>query len=447
MNPPSTPVSQRDGETTRSMSLLFFSLVATAVLASGLVQASMLLARSADAALTCGPSWQSVPLPSGLRYPQALAPIAANDIWVVGNSHPSISADIATAHWNGSSWALFSPPKPRIGDEEVTSNELNGVDGVASDDVWAVGTYSAGNSATKTLVEHWNGSTWQVVASPNAGINTSNMLTSVDAVSGTNAWAVGSSWTSPSSGTDAVRKSLIERWNGTSWRVVKSPNPASFGNSLLGVAATGPNDVWAVGWKISDQGLQSLILHYDGTAWTETAAPTVGTGGNVLTDISAVSANDIWAAGYYDDGTQQKTLTLHYNGNSWSSVPSVSGGDGVSILMDISASSPSDAWAVGFEYQDSLKHYVPTTQHWNGLTWGAVRSAISSKDVYEGAMYSVAKVPGSSQVWAIGEPQDAEVICPSASTSQVSLEPSIFWSKVATSLLPWRTARAKEGGI
>ena len=308
---------------------------------------------------------------------------------------------------------------------------LNGVDALAKKDVWAVGYSQRPGGRYETLVEHWNGDHWRVVKSPNAGTNPYNTLTSVDAVSSSDAWAVGSYRTATS------RKTLIERWNGNSWSVVKSPNPASFGNSLLGVAATGPNDVWAVGWKISDRGLQSLILHYDGKVWTETAAPTVGTGGNVLTDISAVSANDIWAAGYYDDGTEQKTLTLHYNGTSWSSVPSASGGDGVSILMDISASSPSDAWAVGFEYRDSLKHYVSTAQHWNGSTWDAVRNAISSKYVYEGAMYSVAKVPGSSQVWAIGYPQDAEVICPSASTAQVNLQSSIFGSKVSTVPSTW----------
>jgi hypothetical protein len=100
-----------------------------------------------------------------------------------------------------------------------------------------------------------------------------NTLTSVDALSSTSAWAVGSYLTPHYPGTDAVRKTLIERWNGTSWSVVKSPNPATLGNSLLGVAATGPNDFWAVGWKISDKGLRSLILHYDGTAWTEAAVP------------------------------------------------------------------------------------------------------------------------------------------------------------------------------
>jgi hypothetical protein len=417
MNAPSTLISQREDATTRrSRVLLFVSLVAASVLASGLVLASVLMARPADAALTCGTSWRSVPLPTGFRYPQALAPIAANNIWVVGNSTPSISADMTTARWNGSSWTLF--PIRKLG---TGGNELNGADGVASDDVWAVGSYAATEANRyQTLIEHWNGSQWQKVANPNAGAGTKNTLTSVDALSRTSAWAVGSYRTPTSPGTDSVRKTLIQRWNGTSWTIVSSPNPGTLSNSLLGVAATGANDVWAVGWKIGSQGLRSLILHYDGTAWTEAAVPTVGTGENVLTDISALSANDIWAAGYYDDGPQQKTLTLHYDGSSWSSVPSASGGGGVSILHDISATSPSAAWAVGFEYRASLKRYVASTQRWNGSSWSAVPSAISSKNVNESAMYSVAKVPRTSQVWAAGQPQDAEVICPSGSTAQVS---------------------------
>ncbi len=420
--------------------VLLLASVTLALLACGVALASVLMVRPADAALTCGTSWRSVTLPTGFKYPQALAPIAANNIWLVGNSRPGIAADMTTARWNGSRWTLF--PIRKLG---TGGNELNGADGVASDDVWAVGAYAATEASPyKTLVEHWNGRQWQVVASPNAGAGTKNTLTSVDALSRTSAWAVGSYRTPTSPGTDAVRKTLIQRWNGTSWTIVSSPNPGTLSNSLLGVAATGANDVWAVGWKISDQGLRSLILHYDGTAWTEAAVPTVGTGENVLTDISALSANDIWASGYYDDGTQQKTLTLHYDGSSWSSVPSASRGDGVSILHDISASSPSAAWAVGFEYRASLKHYVASTQRWNGSTWSAVPSAISSKNVEESAMYSVAKVPRTSQVWAAGQPQDAEVICPSGSTAQVSPTQTTMTSpnSAAPAEVPTRTTQS-----
>ena len=86
---------------------------------------------------------------------------------------------------------------------------LNGVDALATNNVWAVG-YSGSAGRYNTLIERWNGTQWQVVTSPNAVTSGENTLTSVDALSSTNAWAVGSSRTATS------RKSLIQRWNGTS---------------------------------------------------------------------------------------------------------------------------------------------------------------------------------------------------------------------------------------
>ena len=192
--------------------------------------------------------------------------------------------------------------------------------------------------------------------------------------------------------------------------------------------AAGPNDIWAVGWKNSGNGLRSLLLHYDGTGWTEGAAvPKVGTGDNVLTGISVVSNDDVWATGYYVDGTQYKTLTLHYNGTTWSHVPSPNGADGTDILMGIDASSPTNAWAVGFEYRAALDHYVASTQHWDGSGWTAFPSAISRDGTQESAMFDVAKAPGTSQVWAVGRSGlrltlggltgVVETICPSGSST------------------------------
>jgi len=194
------------------------------------------------------------------------------------------------------------------------------------------------------------------------------------------------------------------------------------------VKATGPNDIWAVGWKNSGNGLRSLLLHYDGTGWTEEAAvPNVGTGDNVLTGISAVSNNDVWATGYYVENTQYKTLTLHYNGTTWSHVPSSNGADGTNILMGIDASSPTNAWAVGFEDRAALHHYVASTQQWNGSSWTAFPSAISRDGTQESAMFDVAKAPGTSQVWAVGRSGlrltvggltgVVEAICPSESST------------------------------
>ena len=394
----------------------YFSVLAPLV---GLLTASLLLLVIGSSAkgLVCGPSWSTVASSEHIRKPSAIASIASNDIWVVGSTNDTVHPIRTGAeHWNGSSWSQI--PVPDVG---TGQNMLNGVDASASNNVWAVG-YSTLSGSQKTLIERWNGTQWQVVTSPNAGTSGDNVLTSVDALSSTNAWAVGSSLTSTS------RKSLIQRWNGTSWTIVSSPNPGTLGNSLLGVEATAPNDIWAVGWKNSGDGLRSLLLHYDGTAWTEVAAvPKVGTGDNVLTDISAVSSDDVWATGYYVDGTQYKTLTLHYDGTTWSQVPSSNGADGTNILMGIDASSPTNAWTVGFEYRAALEHYVASTQQWNGSSWSAVPSAISTDSTKESAMFNVAKAPGTSQVWAVGRAgprlsiggntPDVETICPSGTSA------------------------------
>ena len=377
------------------------------------VSLSLLVVGPGASGLVCGASWSTVASSEHLKKPRAIATIASNDIWIVGSTRKTEGVIRTGAeHWDGSSWSQV--PTPDVGAGE---NALNGVDASASKDVWAVG-YSGHN----TLIEHWDGTQWRVVTSPNADTNGDNALTSVDALSSTNAWAVGSSRT------DISRKSLIQRWNGTSWTIVSSPNPGTLSNSLLGVAATGPNDIWAVGWKNSGDGLRSLLLHYDGTGWTEGATvPKVGTGDNVLTGVSAVSNDDVWATGYYIDGTQYKTLTLHFNGTTWSQVPSTNGADGTNILTGVDASSPTSAWAVGFEYRTALDHYVASTQRWDGSSWTAFPSAISRDSTQESAMFDVAKAPNTSQVWAVGRAglrltlgganADVETICPSGSST------------------------------
>jgi hypothetical protein len=201
---------------------------------AGLLAASLalLVIGSGANGLVCGPSWSTVASSEHLRRPSAIATIAPNDIWVVGSTKDTVHAVRTGAeHWDGSSWSQF--PIPDVGTRQ---NMLNGVDALARNNVWAVG-YSTSSGSQKTLIERWNGTQWGVVTSPNAGTSGDNVLTSVDALSGTNAWAVGSSRAATS------RKSLIQRWNGTSWTIVSSPNSGTSGNSLLGVAAAGPNDI------------------------------------------------------------------------------------------------------------------------------------------------------------------------------------------------------------
>jgi len=76
-------------------------------------------------------------------------------------------------------WTVVPSPNPL-----VTANELNAVSVVAARDVWAVGDSIGGNGVTQTLTERWNGTTWTVVPSPNPSA-TRNVLTGVTAIAPT----------------------------------------------------------------------------------------------------------------------------------------------------------------------------------------------------------------------------------------------------------------------
>lgn len=388
------------GTWVKKSNLLSALAVASTLLVLGAVPGSV-------AAAPCGPSWSTVPSASELRAPRAIAPVAPDDVWIVG--HKNLGSATGAEHWDGNAWTLF--PTPNV---QGTQNALLGADALGSDDIWAVG-YSKPRGY-RTLVEHWDGAAWEVVPSPNLGTE-ANALVDVDAVGPDLAWAVGYYRQDKSH-----RKTLLLRWDGTSWRVAPSPSPGTLSNALLGVAAVGEDEAWAVGYKKGGAAAyRSLVLRYDGASWTEVAVPTGG-GENVLTSISSGSAGEVWAAGYRVDGTQHRTLTLRYDGNGWTRVPSANAAGGVTALRDVDASSPTDAWAVGIEYHASADRFVASTQHWDGSSWALVPSAISQTDK-KSEMHAVANLPGSPQAWAAGQPANVETICPAGVETSSPPEP------------------------
>ena len=371
------------------------------------VVVSCLAVLGSAAAAVCGSSWSAVTSPPEFTHPRAIATVAPDDVWIVGSkARGSEGIPTGAQHWDGTSWTLVPTPNGAIANS--AENALNGADALSSNNVWAVG-YSKAAGPYKTLVERWNGTQWGIVPSPNVGTS-HNVLVDVDALRSDLAWAVGYYRQG------SLRRTLLLNWNGTQWSTVPSPNPGTLSNALLDVAAIAPNDVWAIGYKSSGAGYRSLILHYNGMDWEEVGAPpSLGTGDNVLTSISAVSSTDVWAAGYFVDGIQHKTLTLRYDGTTWHQVPSVNAAGGLATLQGINASSTTNAWAVGFEYQADRKRYVASTQHWNGTSWRAFPSAAqaSAGNSYH---FAVAKAPGTSQVWAAGAQSVVENICLSEST-------------------------------
>jgi hypothetical protein len=80
-----------------------------------------------------------------------------------------------------------STPSPGTED-----NELAEVAALAANDVWAVGNTEDMGGFNRTLVEHWNGTAWSVISSPNAS-NYSNYLNSITAAGPNELLAVGRS--------------------------------------------------------------------------------------------------------------------------------------------------------------------------------------------------------------------------------------------------------------
>jgi hypothetical protein len=139
---------------------------------------------------------------------------------------------------------------------------------VSRTSAWAVGS-SGDGTKSRTLIEHWNGRHWRLVASPNSASSARDSLSGVTATSPSSAWAVGKFF----NGT--TLQTLIEQWNGRRWRLVASPDPAgsSQPNELFGVAAASSSSAWAVGDFFKGTGLGTLIEHWNGAMWRHVLSP------------------------------------------------------------------------------------------------------------------------------------------------------------------------------
>ncbi len=313
----------------------------------------------------------------------AVAAVSANDAWAVGFSpHPSGTPQYLRQtlieHWNGSNWSVVASPNP-TGKTWVV---LNGVAAVSASDVWAVGHSGDPSSIPlQTLTMHWNGKSWSIVPSPSPGTYNGNVLNAVDAVSANDVWAVG--WYQSGS-TGQEGGALTMHWDGTAWTVV--PNPSRW--ALHGVTAISSNDVWAVG--------EQSILHWNGTSWSSVAfPPPPGDSYQVLQAVSATSASDIWAVGYsqssYFYGYRYFPLAYHWNGTSWSFIPNAGNTD--EYFHAVVAIAPNDAWAVGDNGQ---------TQHWDGASWSRVAAPYPGL----GGRFNGIAAASASDIWAVGSYND-----------------------------------------
>lgn len=285
-----------------------------------------------------GSQWTVVPTPDKVRALWAVAGVASNDVWAVGDGD--------ALHWDGTKWNIVPMPTP----EGSEGHSLYGIEAIAADDVWAVGSHAKSGAGSLPLIEHWDGTQWRVIPSPAPNIEWAKVmqLRAVSAVSRDDVWAVGDYFDGGS--TSGL---LIMHWDGKQWSL--SQPPQELNGSLLGVAAVSANDVWAVGVTSnkapdSDSGQTlALILHWDGKQWSVMPEPNIP-GEKYLSGVAAVSANDVWAVGTSYNVENGGGITLHWDGKQWSAPVE---DKQATFLAGVAALPSGELWAAGGGVGDS----------------------------------------------------------------------------------------------
>jgi hypothetical protein len=306
-------------------------------------------------------TWAVVPSPNRsapVSQLNGLSCTSASACTAVGGSAGATSEKTLIESWNGSTWTIVPSPNPRP--SRTGTNYFSSVSCPAAASCTAVGTSYTRSTEPKTLIESWNGSTWTIVPSPNpaAGRLGVNYLDGVSCVSADACTAVGFSWTN----SRRVPRTLIESWDGTAWTIVPSPSPGPGGHYLSSVSCASAAACTAVGY-----GTGTLIESWNGSTWTIVPSPNPP-GGADLFSVSCPTATACTAV-----GRAGQTFAETWNGSTWSIVPTPSVSGATNTLSGVFCTSATACTAVG-DYQSTGSTARTLVESWDGTAWTIVPS-------------------------------------------------------------------------
>jgi hypothetical protein len=342
---------------------------------AGALRRSGLTAFVAGAALMFAPaamaasSWSVQPTPSQPGTSAALDGVSCpSAAWCAGVGYSTTSAgayvNLAEIS-NGTKWTVDSSPTSA----GASLTGLNGVDCTAVDVCTAVGRYFNASGAESTLAEARTTSGWSIKTTPNPAGSTGDTLMGVSCWTAGGCIAVGQD--KNTAGHDVT---LAEKWNGSTWAVTATPNPAGATSSVLNdVACTSATNCVAVGASSGATTQVALAEHWNGTTWSITQVPNPsGATQSLLNGISCVAATACEAVGESTGPSGELTLTEFYNGTTWTvqASPNPAGAE-ESLLSHVSCTAAKACDAVGQELT-SAKAYVTLAEQWNGTAWSVV---------------------------------------------------------------------------
>lgn len=251
-----------------------------------------------------------------------------------------------------SGWSIAPTPNPRA----PTGQLLFGTCATASS-CTAVGTYVKASGIGATLAERSDGSGWRIQPTPNPPAAKVSSLAGVACTTPSACIAVGDSITG-----SGVARTLVERWDGHSWGIQPTPNPAGAPQAfLIAVACTSSSSCTAVGYAATSSGAQvSLAERWDGTRWQIQPTPSPsGAQFSFLNDVSCSSPSACTAVGQ----TSQGTLAERWDGSTWRIQPTPNLPSGGGGLLGVACTSPSSCTAAGFSKSGTL------AERWDGTRW------------------------------------------------------------------------------
>jgi hypothetical protein len=266
-----------------------------------------------------------------------------------------------------SGWALQATPNP-VG---ARNTFLAGVSCTAPTACVAVGYSISTSNAVTTLAEQWNGSAWSILSTPSPVGSVISSLAAVACTSATACTAVGDSFNAAN-----VKSTLDERWNGTTWSVQPTPDPAGASNStLVGVACRVSTSCIAVGsyTKTPSGHPFTLAESWNGIAWSivTTPNPPANRGASLLS-VACSSGSACTAVGnWFNSSNTEVTLAERWSGTAWSIQTTLNPTTHLSELFGVACSSATSCMAVGSDINTSILQ-VALVERWNGSTWSVV---------------------------------------------------------------------------
>ena len=266
-----------------------------------------------------------------------------------------------------SGWALQATPNP-VG---ARNTFLAGVSCTAPTACVGVGYSISTSNAVTTLAEQWNGSAWSILSTPSPLGSVISSLAAVACTSATACTAVGDSFNAAN-----VKSTLDERWNGTTWSVQPTPDPAGTSNStLVGVACSVSTSCIAVGsyTKTPSGHPFTLAESWNGIAWSivTTPNPPANRGASLLS-VACSSGSACTAVGnWFNSSNTEVTLAERWSGTAWSIQTTLNPTTHLSELFGVACSSATSCMAVGSDINTSILQ-VALVERWNGSTWSVV---------------------------------------------------------------------------